>query len=658
MDAIRIVVVDDNADFLDSATRFLAQCQELQVVGRARSGPEAIQQVDQLRPDVVIMDLAMPGMNGIEATRWIKARPSPPLVLIVSMHDSPEFRHAADEVGADGYLSKLDFASSVVDTVGAMVPKQAVRAWDPGVTGLRTLGRLAHLTSTAADLDEALGLIAKTAGESLGMPLVLLWLADQAGATLALRACADRLGDTPYPRQSVAFGQGDVGWVAANRLPLSIADTSTDRWILEAEWVRARGLVSLLGVPVMLGGELLAVLVVASRGPITLRPEAQDLLAGFVSQTAVAIRASRLVDETRVAEGFLRSISAATADAIVATDVKGRVTHVAGRAGELFGCSADRLLGRSVQELPACWQEGPWAFPELASRVVAGETVTNYETILRTADGRRRQTSSSIAPLRDATGAVNGSVAVIRDVTEHRRTRRTLEQAAKLALAGSWLSGLAHELSDPLTAVVAQAEVLSIEATQRGEPALGEMARRILESASWSSRIVRSFLGLTRYSPPSGQPVPINRVVSTVLDLMGPLLASHDIEVATALASDLPPFAGDTDQLHQVVINLVSNAVHALREAPRPRRLRIETRPGSSADRVVLEVSDSGPGVPPEINGLIFEPFVTTRPAGDGSGLGLTLCYRFVSAHGGTIRVGRAAEGGAVFTVELPATLA
>jgi PAS domain S-box-containing protein len=655
MKAIRVLVVDDSPEFLDSASRFLADRPGLKVVGRARSGPEGIQQVDQLRPDVVIMDLAMPGMNGIEATRWIKARPTPPGVLIVSMHDSAEFRRAAEEVGADGYLSKLEFAASVVETISGLVPRRAVREWDPGVGGLRTLGRLTHLLSTASDLDEALAVVARTTGESLGVPFVALWLADAAGTSLTLRARSDRSGGTPYPGRSVSFGEGEVGWVAANRLALSITETSTDPWVLEPEWFRSRGFTSLLAVPVTPNGAVVAVLVLAAPAPITLGAEQQDLLDALVFQAAVAIRNARLHDEVRTARDFLRSLTSATADAIVTLDVEGRVTQVAGRAGELFGCQPDQLLGRNVQEQPSCWHEGPWAFPDLASRLTAGETVTNYETALRTPDGRHRETRSSIAPLRDATGAVSGGVAVVRDVTEHRRAERTLEQAARLALAGSWLAGVAHELNDPLTAVVAQAEVLHIEASQRGELGLSEMARRILESATWSSRVVRAFLGLARYGTPARRPVALNEVISTSLDLMATLLASHRIEVASTLAPQLPPVAGDADQLHQVVIHLVSNAVYALREAPQPRLLAITTRPGDSAGRVVLEVADSGPGVPLALNGLIFEPFVTTRPAGDGVGLGLALCQRFVSALGGTVRVARSAGGGAVFTVELVA---
>jgi PAS domain S-box-containing protein len=655
MKAIRVLVVDDSPEFLDSASRFLADRPGLKVVGRARSGPEGIQQVDQLRPDVVIMDLAMPGMNGIEATRWIKARPTPPGVLIVSMHDSAEFRRAAEEVGADGYLSKLEFAASVVETISGLVPRRAVREWDPGVGGLRTLGRLTHLLSTASDLDEALAVVARTTGESLGVPFVALWLADAAGISLTLRAHSDRSGGTPYPGRSVSFGEGEVGWVAANRLALSITETSTDPWVLEPEWFRSRGYTSLLAVPVTPNGAVVAVLVLAAPAPITLGAEQQDLLDALVFQAAVAIRNARLDDEVRTARDFLRSLTSATADAIVTLDVEGRVTQVAGRAGELFGCQPDQLLGRNVQEQPSCWHEGPWAFPDLASRLTAGETVTNYETALRTPDGRHRETRSSIAPLRDATGAVSGGVAVVRDVTEHRRAERTLEQAARLALAGSWLAGVAHELNDPLTAVVAQAEVLHIEASQRGELGLSEMARRILESATWSSRVVRAFLGLARYGTPARRPVGLNEVIATSLDLMATLLASHRIEVASTLAPQLPPVAGDADQLHQVVIHLVSNAVYALREAPQPRLLAITTRPGDSAGRVVLEVADSGPGVPLALNGLIFEPFVTTRPAGDGVGLGLALCQRFVGALGGTVRVARSAGGGAVFTVELVA---
>jgi PAS domain S-box-containing protein len=653
MKAIRILVVDDSPDFLESASRFLADRPGLKVVGRARSGPEGIQQVDQLRPDVVIMDLAMPGMNGIEATRWIKARPSPPGVLIVSMHDGAEFRRAAEEVGADGYLSKLEFAASIGEAIARLVPRRAVREWDPGAGGLRTLGRLTHLLSTASDLDDALAVIARTAGESLGVPFVALWLTDAAGAALTLRASSDRSGGAAYPLRSVPFGQGEVGWVAANRLALSITETSTDPWVLEPGWYESRGYTSLLAVPVTPNGAVVAVLVLAARAPIVLGAEGQDLLDALVFQAAVAIRNERLDDEVRTARGFLRSLTDATADAIVALNVEGRVTHVAGRVGELFGCQPDQLVGRNVQELPTCWHEGPWAFPDLASRLAAGETVTNYETALRTPDGRHRETSSSIAPLRDATGAVSGGVAVVRDVTEHRRAERTLEQAARLALAGSWLAGVAHELNDPLTAVVAQAEVLHIEASQRGELGLSEMARRILESATWSSRLVRAFLGLARYGTPARRPVAINEVVSTALDLTASLLAGHRIEVRSTLAPNLPPVAGDSDQLHQVVIHLVSNAVHALREAPQPRQLLIVTRPGDSAGRVVLEVADSGSGVPLALDGLIFEPFVTTRPAGEGAGLGLALCHRFITALGGTICAARSASGGAVFTVEL-----
>jgi PAS domain S-box-containing protein len=653
MKTIRIVIVDDSPDFLESASRFLADQPELEIVGVARSGPEAIQQVDQLRPDVVIMDLVMPGMTGVEATRWIKGRPSPPRVVVVSMHDDLEFRQAAEEAGADAYLNKLEFASRILPVVGAVMPRRAIRIWDPGAYGLRMLGRLAHTISTAVDLDEALGAIARTAGESLGAPFVSVWLADAAGTTLTLRASWDQLGGPAYPRRTASSGHGDVGWVAANRLALTVIDVGTDPWVLEREWFQARGLTSLLGVPVTLGEQLLGVLTLATPAPMTLYPERQDLIDGFVFQAALAVRSARLDDETRLAQDFLRSISEATADAIVAIDVAGRVTHVAGRADELFASPADQLLGRNVQEVPACWQEGPWAFADLARRLAAGQTVTNYETTLRTRDGRRRETCSSIAPLRDAAGAISGGVAVVRDVTEHRRTERTLEQAAKLALAGSWLAGVAHELNDPLTAVVAQAEVLSIEASQRGEPALSEMARRILDAATWSSRVVRAFLGLARYGTPARRPVEINEVVSTVLDLMAGLLTSHRIEVGTTLAPKLPPVAGDADQLHQVVIHLVSNAVFALREAPQPRQLVITTRPGDSAGRVVLEVADSGPGVPLALNDLMFEPFVTTRPAGEGAGLGLALCHRFITALGGTLRAARGAAGGAVFTVEL-----
>jgi two-component system NtrC family sensor kinase len=138
------------------------------------------------------------------------------------------------------------------------------------------------------------------------------------------------------------------------------------------------------------------------------------------------------------------------------------------------------------------------------------------------------------------------------------------------------------------------------------------------------------------------------------MDLVAYPLRVDGVEVTFDLAEDCPDIWADAHQLHQVVVNLVTNAQHAMREAAPPRRLTLSTGTDASGARVVLAVADSGPGIPPGIQARIFEPFFTTKPVGQGTGLGLPLCLGIIEAHGGTMRVESQPGRGTVFAIELP----
>jgi two-component system NtrC family sensor kinase len=165
---------------------------------------------------------------------------------------------------------------------------------------------------------------------------------------------------------------------------------------------------------------------------------------------------------------------------------------------------------------------------------------------------------------------------------------------------------------------------------------------------------VRNFLALARQGAPERQQTSLNGVVAEVLEMMGHGLRVDDVEVSLGLAPDLPPLWADPHQLHQVLVNLVSNAHHALRGVPAPRRLAIETAHDAARGRVVLTVTDSGPGIPPGVLERLFEPFFTTKPQGRGTGLGLALCRGLVESHGGAIVAENTPDRGARFVLELP----
>lgn len=246
---------------------------------------------------------------------------------------------------------------------------------------------------------------------------------------------------------------------------------------------------------------------------------------------------------------------------------------------------------------------------------------------------------------------------IARDITEKKRSaqelarqREALYQREKLAALGSLLAGVAHELNNPLSVVVARAVLLE----EQSDPATRAAAVKIRTAAERCARIVRTFLAMARQQRPERGPVAINEVVSAALDIAGYAIRTSGIEVALDLADGIAPILADADQLHQVLLNLIINAQHALQDRPAPRRIRVASRYDPAAGMIRITVADNGPGIPADLRARVFEPYFTTKPTGFGTGVGLAVSLGIVEAHGGTLTVDCPAEGGAVFEVALP----
>jgi signal transduction histidine kinase/PAS domain-containing protein/ActR/RegA family two-component response regulator len=229
-------------------------------------------------------------------------------------------------------------------------------------------------------------------------------------------------------------------------------------------------------------------------------------------------------------------------------------------------------------------------------------------------------------------------------------SREALYQTEKLSALGSLLAGVSHELNNPLSIIVAQAELLDHQAAGT---ALAERAGKIRKAAERSARIVQTFLAMARQRTPQRKPVALNEVVASAIELTTYGLRSNGVELRTQLAENLPTMMADADQLHQVVVNLIVNAQQAMQDHPGPRRLTLATGLCDGADRLWLKISDTGPGVPAKLTRRIFEPFFTTKPLGVGTGVGLSFSLGLVEAHGGRLEILDVAEG-ATFQITLP----
>jgi PAS domain S-box-containing protein len=248
-----------------------------------------------------------------------------------------------------------------------------------------------------------------------------------------------------------------------------------------------------------------------------------------------------------------------------------------------------------------------------------------------------------------------GSVADITDRKRAReelaRHREALYQSEKMAMFGSLLAGVAHELNNPLSIVIGQIDLL----LQRiRDPAVTSRVERIRNAAERCARIVRTFLAMARQRHADPKPAQLNSIVEMAVELLAYQLRLANVRVDLDLADDLPIIAADADQIHQVLTNLIINARQALIAIPTARHIRIATSADPHSRHVEISVADNGPGVPANIRQRIFEPFFTTKPVGEGTGIGLSLCASIVRAHGGRIALSENPGGGAVFTIILP----
>ena len=231
------------------------------------------------------------------------------------------------------------------------------------------------------------------------------------------------------------------------------------------------------------------------------------------------------------------------------------------------------------------------------------------------------------------------------------RQQAALLQREKLAAMGSLLAGVAHELNNPLAVILLQADILREDVSP---PRLAEGISEIAQAAARCERMVRQFLTLARQHTPERMAVDLQVLITETMELLASPLRMENITVELRLAADLPPLWADQHQLQQVLINLVTNAQQALREAGPVRQITLTTQVDPAHTRVTLEVTDTGPGIPSDIRARIFDPFFTTKPPGMGTGLGLSLCQGIIESHGGTIWVTSPPGQGTTFRVELP----
>ena len=350
----------------------------------------------------------------------------------------------------------------------------------------------------------------------------------------------------------------------------------------------------------------------------------------------------------RDSEEKLRRMFESVSDGISVVDVEGIITDVNQRTVEMHGFdSKSELRGRSAFELLA-----PRDHQRIATdmkKAMKQEAMRGVEYTLRRADGSEFPGELSTSVLKDASGNPIGHITIARDISERKKMQEQLILADRLASIGQLVSGIAHELNNPLTGVIGFSDLL----LRRDLPAdVKNDLETVNREARRTSNIVRGLLAFARQQETEKALVDVNGIVQEVLWLRSYDQRVNSVEVDARFATGLPQVLGSRNQLQQVFINIIINAEQAMLGARGKGRLTVATE--RVGDAVRASVIDDGPGISPENMKRLFTPFFTTKEVGKGTGLGLSICHGIVTEHGGRIYAESEPGEGATFVVELP----
>lgn len=557
-----------------------------------------------------------------------------------------------------------------------------------------------RLSQSSLGLDVVLRQITSILVEEVGAAFARLWLVDETGEELILRASAGLYThiDGSRARIRIADDCRKLGQVARARKAILTNEVRSDEGF-DRDWARSQGLVAFAGYPLIDGDRLVGVIALFSRTP--LEHVTLDVLGSFASHASAAICNAQLYEAERH-ERLLAQTLQRSAEALVSTvgleDTLGQlleqlhqivsydsaavlmveeenlklVAHHGDSSslqiGDLYPYTNMPSLGNAlIAGVPIVipdirahsgWQGLPWMSPAVRSWIgiplVGREVVSGFLSIGSTGLGSYGPSEvNSIASFaRQAALAIENSRILIEleaRVLDLRQAQAHLERTARLSAAGEMAAGVAHQINNPLTAVIAEVQML-LEDLPPDHPGYVS-AKAIREAAHRAGTVVQRMLDFVRASNFKLERVDINDSLHRALSLVRSQIEGCAIKLILDLSPDLPAILGSPPHLEDVWLNLVLNARDAITGLDQPR-IQIVTCLKAPENIIEITIEDNGPGIVPENLSHIFDPFFTTKDF--GTGLGLSICQDIVSQHRGSIRAENCSTGGARFIIQLP----
>ncbi|MBN1570987.1 MAG: response regulator [Acidobacteria bacterium] len=364
-------------------------------------------------------------------------------------------------------------------------------------------------------------------------------------------------------------------------------------------------------------------------------------------QAAIALENAELFRVVSRSQKEWETTFDAMQDCVSVHDPTGKVIRANVALARRLNTIPQKVIGRYCSEIYDSSESNP--DPCRHTRSLKSEALIVEELALPHMEGIFQ---ISVSPWYDKNNRLLGSIHVAKDISNEKQLQQQLIQSEKLSAIGELISGIAHELNNPLTGVMGYSQLLQLRKD------LDDRAKdnllKINNLALRCQKIVQNLLSFARKQKPERTLSDINDILEKTVELRSYEFQVNNIEISRELDRKLPKTIADSHQLQQVFLNVLTNAEQAMLEAHGKGHLIIRTRTNAQNSRIIVEVIDDGPGIAENYLTRIFDPFFTTKEVGKGTGLGLSLSYGMIKEHGGNIYARSRLGDGATFVIELP----
>ena len=625
LDAARILVVDDELGPRESLRMLLKPAYQIQT---ADSGRAALDQIPAYRPDIVILDIKMPELDGLEVLRRIKRIDPAIEVVMITAYASLETVKMALTHGAFEYLIKPFSRQDLEDVVRRALGRRHAELGARGQVA-KLVEEMRRLAAKTRELEEA----ARREALEPSLRVTQLSILREIARTF--------VGQLEYQAISTAVtGQlhNALGYDMVAIAPTAPVVGAGDARVVTCAIRDAEGPLGWLVVDNRASGR-------------AVDPRERELLEMLSEYLAIALRNARLYGQIADTKRSLEQLVASAGDAIITVAADDRIGGWNPAAERTFGIAAEQAVGRRITDL----------LPEPDYRAARGRLAEGAEReafeVVRQFGGSRVLTLAvTLSGLRKRGGGLDGVIAIVRDITTEREIESQLHQSEKLTALGQLAGGIAHDFNNLLQAILGYAQLMK---QNPNNAELIERSLTVVESAAMDgSETVRRIQQFARLRPDEQfVQVEINQIVQDAVAITRPRWEENIARESRALELRLDLQAGALMQgrpaaLSEVLTNLILNAMDAM---PNGGTLTIATRHTPGRD-IRVTVSDTGVGMPETIRQRIFEPFYSTKGEA-GSGLGLSMAYSIVRRHGGEIHVDSEPGVGTTFALTFPISL-